>query len=296
MLSFFKTLLVGFLLLLIQSVQAAEKEYPKTEEALNQAFDELVWEIEAKKHSLTNSPEEYQLPEGLAILLGEDAQQFLFLNNGTEFPEINALVVDPVTFEQVTFSYDETGYVEDDDWSDLDADLLLEGIIESTNEANSERIKNGMSLLEVVGWVQKPVYDETTRTAYWAIKATDKTEGDIVNAIALKLGREGFTKFTWIGEPDQFNPAKGLLTDTLQNHNFEDGFLYADYSTGDKVAAFGLASLVAVSAGSKSGKGAVAGIFAMILIFAKKLWFLILVPFVLVWKKVKSFFTGQQIS
>jgi hypothetical protein len=51
---------------------------------------------------------------------------------------------------------------------------------------------------------------------------------------------------------------------------------------------------VAVTAGSKSGKGVVAGFFALLLIFAKKLWFLIFLPFVFVWKWIKGLFTGQQ--
>ena len=289
-----KTLFIGFLIFCAGSVQAGQKVYPKTEEALTQAFEKLNWEAEPKKYSLASSHGVYRLPEGLAILLGEEAKQFLFLNNGTEFPDTDALVIDPESSEQLIFSFFESGYVKDKDWKDLDADLLLEGISDSTEEANVERIKNGITALEIVGWAQKPSYDKNTRTAYWAIKATDKENGTIINAIALKLGRRGFNKFTWIGRPDQYNPSDGILREALNNYKFEKGFRYADYSTGDKIAAVGLASLVAVTAGSKSGKGVVAGILAMILIFAKKLWFLIFLPFVFFWNGVKRLFTGKQ--
>ncbi len=289
-----KTLLVGFLLVYSQSAQAGQKVYPKTDEALTQAFEKLIWEYETKKYSLAGSHGEYQLPDGLGILLGEDARQFLFLNNGTEYPDADALVINPDTMEQLIFAYSESGYVQDNDWSDLDAELLLEGIAESTEEANIERTKNGFEELKIIGWAQKPIYDKTSRTAYWAINVNDKESGPIFNAIALKLGRRGFNKFIWVGGSDQFNPSESLLKEALNNYKFETGFRYADYSTGDKIAAVGLASLVAVTAGSKSGKGVVAGILAMVIIFAKKLWLLIFLPFVFVWSWVKKLFTGKK--
>lgn len=198
----------------------------------------------------------------------------MFLNNGSEYLDADALVLNPESMEQLIFSYFETGYVQDKDWSDLDAELLLEGVKENTEEANIARVKNGFTALEIVGWAQKPIYDKESRTAYWAIKINDKETGSAINAIALKLGRRGFNKFTWIGRPDQFNPSESLLKEALNNYKFEKGFRYADFSSGDKIAAVGLASLVAVTAGSKSGKGVVAGILAMVLIFAKNFGFL----------------------
>jgi uncharacterized membrane-anchored protein len=286
--------IVGLVLVCAQSASAGQKVYPKTEDALNEAFDKLNWEVEPKKYTLASSHGEYALPEGLAMLLGEEAKQWLFLNNGTEFPDADALVINPDDYEQLIFAFFESGYVQDKDWSDLDADLLLEGITENTEEANAERTKNGFGALEIIGWVQKPIYDETSRTAYWAIKANDKKDGPIINAIALKLGRRGFNKLIWVGDPDKFNPSDGLLMEAINNYEFEKGFRYADYSMGDKIAAVGLASLVAVSAGSKSGKGVVAGILATLLIFAKKLWFLIFLPFIFVWNWIKGLFTGKR--
>ncbi len=110
------------------------------------------------------------------------------------------------------------------------------------------------------------------------------------------MWRKGYSKIIWIGEADQFSSSENLLREALNDHKFEKGFRYADYSVGDRIAAFGLASLVAVTAGSKSGKGVVAGILATLLIFAKKLWFLIFLPFVFGWKRIKRLFTGRQES
>jgi len=217
----------------------------------------------------------------------------LFLNNGTEFPESEALVLDPINMDQVVFSFFDEGYVSDDDWMDLDADLLLEGISESTEEANAQRVENGISTLEVIGWSQEPTYDESSRTAYWSIKFKEGP-GFTINAIALKLGRKGFSKLIWVGDPNQLNLSENSLSTALDNNEFKKGFRYADFSSGDKLAAFGLASLVAVTAGSKGGKGVVAGVLVTLLIFAKKLWFLIFLPIVFGWKWLKRLFTGRQ--
>ena len=285
----------GLLLVGVQSAQAGQKVYPKTKEALEQAFQNLNWEREPKKYSLGDSHVEYRLPGGLEILLEEDARQFMFLINGVEYPVTEALVFDPVSNNQLIFEFHEQGYVSDDDWADLDADALLEGVTESTEEDNAQRIENGLSAVKVIGWSQEPTYDKSSRTAYWAIKAKEGTS-TIVNAIALKLGRKGFSKLIWVGDAEQFSSSENLLREALKNYKFENGFRYADFSTGDKVAAFGLASLVAVTAGSKSGKGVVAGILAALLIFAKKLWFLIFLPFVFAWKWIKRLFTAQRDS
>ena len=295
MLTFIRTVLVGFLLVSVQSAQAGQKIYPQTEEALEQAYQNLNWEEEPKTYSLGVSHVEYRLPEGLLIIREEDARQFVFLNNGTEFPDVDAVVLDPVSQHQLIFAFVEEGYVSDDDWADLDADVLFEGITESEKEANAQRIENGVGAVKFMGWSQEPTYDKSSRTAYWAMKIKHET-GIFVNATALKLGRKGFSAIIWVGEAEQFNSSENMLREALNNHKFENGFRYADYSSGDKIAAFGLASLVAVTAGSKSGKGVVAGILAMLLIFAKKLWFLIFLPFVFVWKWIKRLFTGRQES
>ena len=290
-----RTALVGLLLVCVQSAQAGQKVYPKTEEALKQAFQNLNWEREPKKYSLGDSHVEYRLPEGLLVLREEHARQFLFLNNGVEYPEAEALVIDPVSKNQVIFSFFEEGYVSDDDWADLDADVLLEGISERTEESNAQRIENGLSAMKIIGWSQEPTYDKSSRTAYWVIKGNEGTD-TVINAIAVKLGRKGFSKLIWVGDPEQFSSSENLLRESLKNYKFERGFRYADYSVGDKIAAFGLASLVAVTAGSKSGKGVVAGILAALLIFAKKFWFFIFLPFVFGWKWIKRLFTGRQES
>lgn len=272
-------------------VRAEQWEYPKTEEALDQAFEELSWELEPVQYSIGAAHAEYTLPEGMYILRDENARRFMFLNNGSYFPDVDAVVVDPESLHQLTFSFFEAGYVDDDDWSDLDADLLLKDIIESTEEANEERLANGVGPIEIVGWEVRPKYDRDARIAHWSISAKDES-GTYANTIAIKLGRKGYSVLTFVGAPGLGSSSENLLTEALNNYEFDNGFRYADYTSGDALAGVGLASLVAVTAGSKGGKGAVVGVLAAVAIFAKKFWFLIFLPLAFFWKRVKNTLFG----
>ncbi len=98
--------------------------------------------------------------------------------------------------------------------------------------------------------------------------------------MALRLRRAGYTEFTWVGPIQQFKNASGrpvLLNQALASHAFEEGHRYADFKEGDKVAAYGVAGLLATALGVKFGKGLIAGLIAF-LIASKK----IIIPVVLV--------------
>jgi uncharacterized membrane-anchored protein len=87
------------------------------------------------------------------------------------------------------------------------------------------------------------------------------------NAVALRLGRAGYTELTWVGSIDGFKTAGGrpdLLNEALGSHAFEEGFRYGDYQKGDKVAAYGIAGLVATALGLKFSKGLLLALFGKI--------------------------------
>ena len=232
----------------------------------------------------------YRLPNDFTIIRGNDAEKFLFFSNGVKFPHTEAVVLNPGFDEQLIFSFFKTGHVRDDDWSDLDKDLLLEGITESTEEANGKRIKNGIEPLHIIGWAQEPTYDKLLRVAYWAIKATEGGGMITINAVALKLGRRGHSELRWVGPSDKFDPSKGWLIEATNNYQFDKGHRYADFSTGDTIAAVGIASLVAATAGSKGGKGVAAGLLAALLLFAKKLWWVVIAAIAAVFAGIKRLF------
>jgi len=118
----------------------------------------------------------------------------------------------------------------------------------------------------VKDWLQQPTLDRDGNTVRWAIAADDGST-PIVNAVALRLGRRGFEKLTWVGDADAYRAQGGELDLMLGSHTFDPGFRYADYVTGDKVAAYGVGALVATLVGAKFAK---IGLFAGLLVLLKK--------------------------
>ena len=68
----------------------------------------------------------------------------------------------------VIITYDEDGYVKDDEAAKLDYNKLLKEMQEGTAEANKERQKEGYPGIELVGWATPPRYDAATHKMYWA--------------------------------------------------------------------------------------------------------------------------------
>jgi uncharacterized membrane-anchored protein len=68
-----------------------------------------------------------------------------------------------------------------------------------------------------------------------------------------------------------------FLQAVIDSHGYDEGFRYADYVEGDKLAGFGIGALVAATAvGSKPGKGVIAAIVGAVVLIAKKAWFVVL--------------------
>ena len=287
--SFIVTLTLG----LTFNLHAIDLEYPKTEQDMILAISQLNFEDIPKAYSFRNANQGYNLPEGWIIFSGEDARKFLFYTNGTDsFKDVSAVALSDDWTYQLIFSYFDEGYIDDSDWEKLDSDDLMQGVIESTAEGNKIRVANGVAELNVKGWVKEPTYDRTRDVARYMIKAESEGES-IFNSVALKLGREGFTRITLVGPGDSPHESSKALTAALDSHSFDNGFLYSDYEPGNRMAGIGLASLVALTAGSKNGKGIAAGLMATLLIFAKKLWFVIFLPFVFLWGKIKQRFGSK---
>lgn len=279
--------------LLVGAGPAAAEQwtYPQSEEELRAAYEALLWDVEAGRYDLAASSSAIELRQGDYLLRGVDAERYEFLVNGIEFPETEAVITNADGTERVVFEYHEAGHITDDDWSELDADALLEEIRVGTEKANEQRVANGLVSLAVIGWLERPRFDAGRKIAFWALMLKEG-ESEIINATALRLSRHGYHKLIWVGDAELYNGTPGILQAALDGHEYDVGYRYADYVDGDKLAGFGIASLVAASAGgSKIGKGVLAAILAVVVAFAKKVWFLVFVVIGGVWVGVKRLFS-----
>ncbi len=281
--------LAGFVVVLVVTLLALplaadQGPYPKTEEEIQAAYNALHWDSAAGSYKLPASHAVIQLRAGQALLLGADAERYSWLASGVEFPGTEAVLTYESsaaneTYSEVYYEWRDEGYIDDSDWADVDGDELLAQYRGATEASNEERVANGFKPMQVVGWLEPPHYDESSRTVTYALELKDE-DSSWANAVALRLGRAGYTELTWVGSIEAFRSAgsrPALLNDALAAHSFEEGHRYADFKEGDKVAAYGIAGLVATALGVKFGKGIIAALIAF-LIAGKK----VVIPAVLV--------------
>lgn len=182
------------------------------------------------------------------------------------------------------YSFDDIGYVKDDE--KIDADALLKTLRENQEAANGDRTAKGLSPLTVVGWAVPPHYDPTTHNLEYGL-TLGSADGQNINYHMRMLGRRGVMDAALITTPQY------LQQDLAEFRNANGGFAfkpdenYAAFKQGDKVSEYGLAALVtggAAAAVLKGGllKGLLAGLAAF--------WKLIAVGVVAFFAAFKRFF------
>lgn len=280
---------------LFAAVTAAPTAYAYDETAIYEQISQLDWIQESGLQDVSTTNATYDLKDTEVMLNGSDAARFLELTQGTDNWDDTAFLTMTVAGRMsdsfVIYSHQPIGYIDDNDWESVDAERMMSQVKSAQRERNEERTAQGYPTLEVLGWEQTPQYDETLDAAYWAMQIGSSDGQLTINATALKLSRDGFTRITWVGTPEQFTDSHSTLVTASNAYQFNEGAQYADFSEGDKVAGVGLAAL---ATGLMTGKGwtkkAGAGILALILVFLKKAWFIILLPLAF----IKKIFTKNK--
>lgn len=156
----------------------------------------------------------------------------------------------------VVFNFDDSGYVEDTDAKDLDADAILSSLRAGNDEGNADRRARGWTELTLDGWVKPPFYDPRTNNLTWSTKVTAVGEGSSVNHSVRLLGRGGVMKADLIIDPAHLEAAMPAFDAIVASHSFLPGRKYSEWREGDKMAGYGLTALVAggaVAAAAKTG-------------------------------------------
>jgi len=181
-------------------------------------------------------------------------------------------------------SFQETGFVNDEDAAEIDYDALLVDLRNELAEENKLRINEGYTEAELIGWALKPYYDKDKKVLHWAKEL--KFGGDSVHTLNYNLrilGRKGVFVMNAIASIDQLTEVKANNDKILNSITFNDGSRYADFNPDiDEVAAWTIGGLVAGKVLAK------AGFFAIIL----KFWKLIALGVVgggsLLWKFISA--------
>jgi uncharacterized membrane-anchored protein len=162
------------------------------------------------------------------------------------------------------YSFDEIGYVKDDE--KIDADALLKSLRDGQGSANEQRKAEGLGPLTVVGWAVPPHYDPATHNLEYGV-TLGSPDGSNINYHLRMLGRRGVMDATLITSPDTLNNDLAQFRKANTDFSYTPDESYAAYKDGDKVSEYGLAALVtggAAAAALKGGllKGLLAGLAA----------------------------------
>jgi len=206
--------------------------------------------------------------------------------------ETSSVLVDENTWA-VVVTYSDDGHVKDDDASSIDYDDLLKDMKKGTEESSAERVKEGYSAIELVGWATPPHYDAATHKLYWArdLKFTNKDGhvGRSLNYDIRVLGRHGYLQLSAVAPLTLLPKVEADMPKVLAMTEFDPGVRYTDFSPStDKVAAYGIAALVA------GGIAAKAGLFAKLGLLLLGLKKFLIIGVAAIGAAIKKFFGRKQ--
>ncbi len=144
-------------------------------------------------------------------------------------------------------TYEEMGYVKDDDADDIDYDDMLTELKEEISKENEERVKSGYEKYELIGWASKPFYDKDKKVLHWAKEIKFGTnELNTLNYNIRVLGRKGVLMLNAVSSMDQLPVVKKHINPVLASFAYADGKKYSDFDPKlDEVAAWTIGGLVA---------------------------------------------------
>ena len=232
------------------------------------------------KVELSDGLAELQVPDSFYYLDAEDAQKILVevWGNPPGSRPMGMLLPSgktPFSTESwgVLIEYSEQGYVSDEDAEQINYDDLLAEMQEDTRKASQQRVKAGYPEIELIGWAQRPYYDNVAKKLHWAKEIRFAgAEENTLNYNIRVLGRKGVLSMNFVAGMDQLDEIANQLDVVLDMVEFSEGQRYQDFDPElDKIAAYGIGALVAGKVLAK------AGILVTLLLVFKKFWFLLLI-------------------
>lgn len=187
----------------------------------------------------------------------------------------------------VILSFDEDGYVSDEDAADIEYDELLLEMQGDTAAASEERVSRGYGAIELAGWADPPYYDAESHQLYWAKELIFEGSGqNTLNYSIRALGRRGVLILNAVATIDELAVVRDGMQGLLPLVEFDTGSRYVDFDPDvDTVAAYGIGALVA---GKLAAKAGLLAKFAPLLLVFKKFGIVIVVGLGAFLKKVFS--------
>jgi len=215
--------------------------------------------------------------DGFQYLEAKDARRVLeeFWGNPADTSVLGMIVPTKPTLDEagswaVVVTYSDEGHVDDEDAASADYTKMLADMQEATAEDNKARKQQGYPTVDLVGWAAPPRYDQANKKIHWAKELSfDGSPEHTLNYDIRVLGREGYLSLNAVASMSDLKAVEAGMQKVLGFTEFDAGRRYADYdSKTDKLAAYGVAALVAGTLASKAGLFAKLGV---LLLAGKKL-------------------------
>ena len=269
-----KKFIIPALMLFLSLTVLAAKSDPKADDTLD--VEDLLAKIDTLHYQNSGKVSlgyiaSLDIPKGFKFLDGKQAAYVLHDIWKNPYSESLGMLIpeDRSPFLRdcwaVEITYEEDGHIKDDDAKDIKYDELLKQMQQQVTESNPERVKQGSRAIELTGWAETPYYDGKTHKLYWAKKL--KEVGDSVEFLNYNirvLGRKGVLVLNAIGGLDQLDEIKQQTPTIIAATNFTAGNTYEEFNSSvDKVAAYGIAGLIAGGILMKTGLFAKLGILLL---------------------------------
>lgn len=250
-----------------QPTEAAKAEFRAAVDAANKASINGPTDIKLVDQALL------KLPAGFTYIPSKEAGRVLVAMGNRAGEGLLGMVIPQADNQRwfVVMRFDKAGYIKDEEAKDWKVDEMLASFKAGTEEANKERKARGISEMEIVGWVERPLYDPSTHRLVWSLESKDKgapdTEERGVNYNTYALGREGYISMNLVTGMRTVAAEKPIAHQLLASLQYHDGKRYADFNSAtDHVAEYGIAALVGGFAAKKLG------LFAVLFGFLLKFW------------------------
>jgi uncharacterized membrane-anchored protein len=244
-------------------------------------FDALGWRRGPTAGDLGRTAS-VTVPDGFRFVGHTGAAKFMELTeNPSDGDELGVLLHDDSWF--VVFTFDESGYVKDDEKDKLEADKILTSIKKGTEHANKVRAERGWASMEILGWQQAPFYDPGTHNLTWSIRGRSDG-GTTINHSVRLLGRHGVMHVDLVAASDEMGDALPVFNEMLHGFSFREGHRYAEFKAGDRIAQYGLTGLIVGGTGAALIKTGL----------LQKFWKVIVVGFISLAGFIKRLFTRDR--
>jgi uncharacterized membrane-anchored protein len=253
-------LLLGALFLALAALPASAQQ--EAESPMMKELRKLAWQ-EGPTSGKIGSKATIKVPAQYVFLDESNTRRFLELNGNP--PSNGHYLFAPKSLDWfAVFSFEDSGYVKDDE--KIDADGLLKSLKESDGPSNEERKRLGMGALYTVGWEVPPHYDTATKRLEWGMRLRSDNNKMVINYTSRLLGRSGVMSAILVSDPDTLAADTKQFQEALTQFDYVAGEKYSEYKQGDKLAAYGLGALIlggAAAVATKKGFwAAIAGFLA----------------------------------